>query len=193
MSEQQIPYDVLTQDALRGVVTSVLKRVAKSGLPGDHHFYIAFDTRAPGVTVSNRLREQYPEEMTVVLQYQFWDLLVSDDKFEVKLSFNNLPEHVIVPYAAIKAFFDPSVRFGLQFGAPPGADNDEAGETASVPTIVKSDDGTGQAVMPDPSIEHAIQQAMDEAEAVEDEPVAAEETGEKPIADVVELDAFRKK
>jgi hypothetical protein len=193
MSEEQIPYDVLTQDALRGVVSSVLKRVEKSGLPGDHHFYIAFDTRADGVSVSDRLKEQYPEEMTVVLQYQFWDLIVGDDKFEVKLSFNNLPEHLIVPYGSIKAFFDPSVRFGLQFGAPPGAANDEAGETATVPAIVKSEDGTGQAVMPDPTIEHAIKQAMDEAESVEDEPAVSEETGERPIADVVELDAFRKK
>ena len=193
MSEQQIPYDVLTQDALRGVVRSVLQRVAKSGLPGEHHFYIAFDTQAPGVTISDRLKEQYPEEMTVVLQYQFWDMEVGDDKFEVKLSFNNLPEHLIVPYAAIKAFFDPSVRFGLQFGAPPGAANDEAGETAAVPAIVKPDDATVQAVMPGPSIELAIKQAMDEAEAVEDGFAAGEEAGERPLADVVELDAFRKK
>ena len=191
MTKQTIPYDVLTQDALRGVVRAVLQRVSKSGLPGDHHFYIAFDTKAKGVRLSDRLMEQYPEEMTVVLQYQFWDLEVGDDRFEVKLSFNNLPERLVVPYAAIRTFFDPSVRFGLQFGAP-GAANDQADQSASVPVIVKQEDGAGQTVMPDPAVENAIKRAMEDAEN-ETEVETGDEEAERPAAEVVELDAFRKK
>ena len=98
MAEDQIRYDVMTQAALRGVVRSVLEQIAKTGLPGEHHLYIAFDTHGPGVSVSNRLMEQYPDEMTIVLQHQFWDLEVSQERFEVKLSFNNIPERLVVPF-----------------------------------------------------------------------------------------------
>ena len=111
----QICYDLLTQQALRGVVRSVLTDTAKKGLPGDHHFYISFDTRADGVRVSDRLRAQYPEEMTIILQHQFWDLKVGDGDFEVGLSFGGIPERLTVPFEAINGFFDPSVQFGLQF------------------------------------------------------------------------------
>src|SRR5215470_11075865 len=113
--EQDIDYQALAQDAMRGIVRTVLTRVAKAGLPGEHHFYIAFKTDAPGVVLSKRLREKYPEEMTVVLQHRFWDLLVTDDRFEVKLTFDSVPERLVVPFAAIKVFFDPSVPYGLQF------------------------------------------------------------------------------
>jgi hypothetical protein len=89
----QIRYDLLTQQALRGVVRSVLTDTAKRGLPGDHHFYISFDTKADGVHMSDRLRAQYPDEMTIILQHQFWDLKVSEDEFEVGLSFGGVPEH----------------------------------------------------------------------------------------------------
>jgi hypothetical protein len=89
--------------------------VAKSGLPGEHHFYIAFKTDAPGVTISKRLKEKYPDEMTVVLQHRFWDLIVSEERFEVKLTFDSIPERLVVPFASIKVFFDPSVPYGLQF------------------------------------------------------------------------------
>jgi hypothetical protein len=116
MAEDLIRYDELAQDALRGVIRTVLKQVAETGLPGEHHLYVAFDTRAEGVSISQRLQEQYPEEMTIVLQYQFWDLEVGDERFEVKLAFNNIPERLVVPFRAIKAFYDPSVQFGLQFG-----------------------------------------------------------------------------
>ena len=92
-----IRYDILTQDALRGVVRTVLEDAARNGLPGEHHFYVAFDTRAEGVKLSQRMRAQYPEEMTVVLQHQFWDLVVADDQFEVGLSFGGVPERVVVP------------------------------------------------------------------------------------------------
>lgn len=100
---------------MRGVVRAVLQQVVKSGLPGEHHFYISFLTQAPGVILSKRLKEKYPSEMTIVLQHRFWDLIVSEDRFEVKLTFDGIPERLVVPFAAIKVFIDPSVRYGLQF------------------------------------------------------------------------------
>ena len=115
MPEDLIRYDVLAQEALRGVIRKVLQEVAKTGLPGEHHFFIAFDTQAPGVQISPRLKSEYPEEMTVVLQHQFWDLDVGEKGFSVGLSFNGIPEKLSVPFAAVKGFFDPSVQFGLQF------------------------------------------------------------------------------
>jgi uncharacterized protein len=122
-AEPNIDYEALAQVAMRSMVRMILARVAKTGLPGEHHFYIAFDTQAPGVSLSKRLREKYPKEMTVVLQHRFWDLGVSDDRFEVKLKFDGIPERLSVPFAAIKVFFDPSVPYGLQF-----EDSDLAGE-----------------------------------------------------------------
>lgn len=117
-AEATIDYEGLAQEAMRGVVRTVLVRTAKSGLTGDHHFYISFDTESPGVTLSKRLKEKYPREMTIVLQHRFWDLVVSDERFEVKLTFDGIPERLVVPFSAIKVFFDPSVRFGLQFEDP---------------------------------------------------------------------------
>ena len=115
MPVDHIRYDILAQTALRGVVRTVLSDAAKNGLPGEHHFKITFDTRAPGVKLSERMRAQYPKEMTIVLQHQFWDLAVADDSFEVGLSFGGIPERVAVPFAAVTAFFDPAVQFGFQF------------------------------------------------------------------------------
>ena len=124
-ADREIDYEALAQNAMRGIVRTVLARVAKAGrLPGEHHFYIAFKTDAPGVVLSKRLREKYPEEMTVVLQHRFWDLTVNDDRFEVGLTFDSIPERLVVPFAAIKVFFDPSVPYGLQF------DETEAEEAA---------------------------------------------------------------
>ncbi len=110
-----IDYDALQQEAMRGLVRSVLTETAKTGLPGEHHFYISFNTRAPGVTLSRRLKEKYPREMTIVLQHRFWGLTVSDDRFEVNLTFDGIPERLVIPFQAIRVFVDPSVRFGLQF------------------------------------------------------------------------------
>ena len=110
-----IRYDLLTQQALRGVVRGVLADAAKKGLPGDHHFFISFDTRAEGVRLSERLRAQYPEQMTIILQHQFWGLTVNEQGFEVGLSFGGITEKLGVPFEAISGFFDPSVQFGLQF------------------------------------------------------------------------------
>jgi hypothetical protein len=133
--ESTIDYEGLAQEAMRGVVRKVLARAAKSGLPGDHHFYVSFDTEAPGVSLSRRLKEKYPHEMTIVLQHRFWDLIVSEDRFEVKLTFDGIPERLIVPFDALKVFFDPSVRFGLQFEDPGTGPDAEAEAGAPFETM----------------------------------------------------------
>jgi hypothetical protein len=128
MAEDLIRYDILAQEALRGVVRKVLSEVQKTGLPGDHHFFISFATRAPGVRISQRLLEQYDKEMTIVLQNQFWDLKVTDTGFEVGLSFDGQREMLGIPFSALKGFFDPSVQFGLQFDV----------ERANVPAVAEA-------------------------------------------------------
>ena len=134
MAEDLMRYDLLAQDALRGVVRSALAQVAVSGLPGDHHLFIALDTRHPQVQISDRLRQKYPEEITIVLQHQFWNLEVRETEFSVELTFDNVLEKLVVPYSAIKGFFDPAVLFGLQFEIkPPAETDDSAGEVAVEP------------------------------------------------------------
>jgi len=115
MPEDLMRYDQLAQNALRGVVREALRRVERTGLPGEHHFYIAFHTRHPGVDIGERLSARYPREMTIVLQHQFWNLVVTEDRFQVELSFDNIPEKLVVPFSAVKGFLDPAVQFGLQF------------------------------------------------------------------------------
>ena len=115
MATDHIRYDVLARDALRGVLRKGLSDAAAHGLPGEHHFFITFISSAEGVKLSPRLLAQYPDEMTIILQHQFWDLVVNEDRFEVGLSFGGVPERLVVPFSAIKSFFDPSVQFGLQF------------------------------------------------------------------------------
>lgn len=176
MGEDLIRYDLLVQDALRQAVRAVLERAASEGLPGDHHFYIAFATGAPGVRISPRLKAQYPDEMTVVLQHQFWDLRAEPDHFEVKLSFNNVTEQLVVPYTAIRSFADPSVEFGLQF-APPPSPPGERRSAASAPAAPEGAGRASKAPAPD-----AAKDAGDDDAAPA--PAAAE---------VVQLDAFRKK
>lgn len=171
MTKDLIRYDILAQQALRGMVKRVLADTARAGLPGDHHFFINFDTTAPGVRMSQRLREQHPEEMTVVLQHQFWDLKADDENFEVTLSFNGVAENLRVPFASIKGFFDPSVSFGLQFD-PANATGDTDGEApeaadAATPTPVAAEPADDQDRQAEP----------------------AEADGEK----IVSLDNFRRK
>jgi hypothetical protein len=115
MATDHIRYDVLARDALRGVLRRVLSDAGEHGLPGEHHFFITFLSTADGVKLSPRLLAQYPEEMTIILQHQFWDLVVTEDRFEVGLSFGGIPERLVVPFAAIKSFIDPSVQFRLDF------------------------------------------------------------------------------
>ena len=133
VSEDLIRYDVLTQDALRSVIRKVLDEVSVAGLPGDHHFFITFDTAFPGVRLSKRMRERYPESMTIVIQHTYWDLTVNDGGFEVDLTFNDIRERLAIPFAAIQAFFDPSVKFGLQFDVAveaPEQENEVAGDVS---------------------------------------------------------------
>ena len=112
-------YPVLVDEAMRGVVRQVLRHANADGLPKNHHFYISFNTQYPGVSISPQLRERYPEEMTIVIQHQFWDLEIHPAIFTIMLSFNNIPEKLVIPFDALTAFADPSVKFGLQFHAKP--------------------------------------------------------------------------
>src|SRR5260221_13090715 len=136
MAVDHIRYDILVQDALRGAVRRVLMDTAENGLAGEHHFYISFATRADGVRLSPRMLAQYPTGMTVVLQHQFWDLVVTESGFEVGVSFGGVPERLTVPFAAVKAFFDPSVQFGLRFEEMADAEApapDQTGQGAAAP------------------------------------------------------------
>jgi len=189
----QIRYDLLTQQALRGVVRNVLSETAKKGLPGDHHFYISFDTRAEGVQLSDRLRAQYPDEMTIILQHQFWDLKVGEEEFEVGLSFGGVPERLAVPYEAINGFFDPSVQFGLQF------EEVTEGEERPAPANVQEPPATRKKRLPaEPPAAVAPVAAAPPARPAA--PAAKREKSEKPDkpaegggGQVVRLDRFRKK
>jgi uncharacterized protein len=164
MPEDLMRYDQLTQNALRGIVREALRIVAKSGLPGDHHFYIAFDTRHPGVRISEKHLQRYPREMTIVIQHQYSNLIIDEDKFEIDLVFDQVPERLVIPFAALKGFLDPAVQFGLQF--------------VVVPVEAKAQDAIADA------------KVDSESETSSESAVAAEPAnGPK----VVSLDAFRKK
>ena len=124
--ESLIPYDEIVQEALRDVVGRVLHEVEQTGeLPGGHHFYITFKTRMPGVSIPKHLAERFPDEMTIVIQHRFWDLKVEDDIFSVGLSFGGVPSTLVVPFAAVTDFVDPSVDFSLKFQANGAADEHE--------------------------------------------------------------------
>ncbi len=131
MSQDVLRYDRLIEEALRSVVREVLTETAARGLPGNHHFYITFKTSHDGVDIPPRARAQHPEEMTIVLQHQFWNLAVEDDHFRVTLSFNKREEELVIPFASITTFADPSVQFGLQFQSHHEATEDE--ESAELP------------------------------------------------------------
>ena len=143
MTTDFIRYDLLVQDALRGVVRKVLTDSAKDGLPGEHHYYITFRTDAPGVRLSTRMREKYPGEMTIILQHQFWDLAVAEDHFEVGLSFNNIPERLLIPFDAVTGFFDPSVQFGLKFEVQEVSPEAGANDTTPAATTGRGAAGKG--------------------------------------------------
>ena len=115
LPDSLIPYDEIVQEALRAVVGRVLGQVVEGGLPGEHHFYITFKTQAPGVDIPQRLIERFPDEMTIVLQNRFWDLIVDEERFSVGLSFNQVPSKLLIPYSAITGFHDPAVNFELRF------------------------------------------------------------------------------
>jgi hypothetical protein len=193
MSDHHIRYDLLAQQALRGVVRTVLADVAKKGLPGEHHFKITFNTAAPGVRLSDRLRAQYPETMTIILQHQFWDLAVGERAFEVGLSFGGITERLAVPFDSIIAFYDPAVQFGFQFEAIEAAAAGEGGEAAkAAPTregksaqkpaaLPGGKSAAGKKSQPAPAPGKTLEQPADG----DDKPDGGGE--------VVRLDRFRKK
>lgn len=135
MSISDIRYDLLVERALRGVIRSALQQVAQTGLPGEHHFYITFDTHHPDVEIPSYLRAQYKDEMTIVLQHQYFGLEIDDDKFAVTLSFNSKHERLVIPFAAINTFADPAVNFALQLQtiAMEGDDDEDAGDDSATP------------------------------------------------------------
>ena len=163
MAESWLRYDRMVEQALRGVVRKALSEAGQRGLPGDHHFYITFHTDRPGVGIADWLHQQYPQEMTIILQHQFWDLVVEEERFAITLSFGGRHERLTIPFSALTAFADPSVKFGLQFEA----NEDELQTKTPAAKGAKRNDS--------PTL-----------------PVASEEDARKG-ADVVALDAFRKK
>lgn len=138
----EMRYDVMTQAALRGVIRSALERAAESdGLPGAHHFYITFKTRAPGVSIPADLLGKYPDEITVVVQHQYWDLLPEADRFSIVLQFGGQPKKLVVPYPAVTRFYDPSVQFVLQFEPPQIAPAPVEEEPEPKPEVDGAEDG----------------------------------------------------
>ncbi len=191
MANDLIRYDLLVQDALRGVVRRVLGEVAKEGLPGDHHFFITFHTGAPGVRLSAHMRAQYPDLMTIILQHQFWDLAVSENHFEVGLSFRNIPERLLVPFDAVTDFVDPSVQFALKFEVQEPALEEGANDLEPVATHAP----VALAAVP-ASAEAPKAKARKDADG-EAEPARAQAPVVLPPdaepGKVVSIDAFRKK
>jgi hypothetical protein len=178
MATDHIRYDVLVHDAMRGVMRRVLADAAEHGLPGEHHFFITFLSNAEGVKLSPRLLAQYPQEMSIILQHQFWDLVVTEDRFEVGLSFGGIPERLVVPFNAIKSFSDPSVGFGVQFEPPDAETETPAAKLPAVPAP------TGLPV-PTPAADAKTETSAES----KDEGAAKPAEG----AEVVRLDRFRKK
>jgi hypothetical protein len=221
MATDHFRYDLLVQDALRGMVRKVLGEASREGLPGDHHFLVTFRTEAPGVRLSKRMREKYPEEMTIVLQHQFWDLTVGESSFEVGLSFGNVPERLLVPFDAITSFVDPSVQFGLKFevqdvgveqgandATPPAETGRGGAELHAVPREVESPrevekKPAGEARPASvPSVQgkspakSASKASAPASGKVPDVPVDKVDKVDEPPADagkIISIDAFRKK
>jgi uncharacterized protein len=207
MSTDLIRYDLRVQEALRGVVRRVLSDAAKEGISGDHHFYISFDTQAEGVRMSSRLRQQYPERMTIVLQHQFWDLTVSEHAFEVGLSFKNVPERLYVPFDALMEFYDPSVQFGLKFesvseaseaaGSQPNKAEPKATAPAGVPALPKPRLADKAEKRGDPDKGKPRGSGSEPAE-IRPRPRAVKTESKEPAAGgssdkIVSIDSFRKK
>lgn len=173
MAQDHIRYDILAQDALRSVIRKVLSEVAATGhLPGDHHFFITFLTGAPGVRISQHLKSKYPEQMTIVIQHQFWELKVTESLFEIGLSFSDTPEKLVIPFNAIRGFYDPSVSFELEFDVAAG-DEEEEEEAASA--------------------EITAYPAEKAEETTDEAPATGGDGDKKPGGSVVSLDSFRKK
>jgi len=187
MATDLIRYNLLVQDAMRGVLRKVLADVAEVGsLPGEHHFTISFNTRFPGVKISKRLAEQWPQEMTIILQHQFSNLTVDERGFGVRLSFRSIPEQLYIPFDALTGFFDPSVPFGLKFEVLDDNDEKEASESAAI-----ASEGP-EASRREPKQKPAVAQSSPPLASTEPE-AAEDETAKDEPAKVVSIDAFRKK
>ncbi|KAG1648458.1 hypothetical protein GQR58_029817 [Nymphon striatum] len=187
MTEDILRYDILVQNALRGVIRKVLSEIDKTGLPGNHHFFITFLTGAPGVKVSNRVREQYPEQMTIVLQHQFWELEVNETGFGIGLSFSDVPEKLYVPYAAIRGFYDPSVNFELEFDVEQADEDSEADEQ---PANEAEDTVTLDTSKQSKPKKKTKEKAAKKDASDEPDQDTADEDDDSASADVVSLDAF---
>ncbi|MDO9418793.1 SspB family protein [Pararhizobium sp.] len=182
MAQDHIRYDILAQDALRSVIRKVLTEVAATGhLPGDHHFFITFLTGAPGVRISQHLKAKYAEQMTIVVQHQFWDLKITESQFEIGLSFSDTPEKLVIPFNAIRGFYDPSVNFELEFDVP-AIDEDDI-TTAEI---------TAYPVQTAETIEELVGENQD-GEGKKPKKKDDNTDGDKPGGSVVSLDSFRKK
>ncbi|WP_375626097.1 MULTISPECIES: SspB family protein [unclassified Bartonella] len=181
MVKDQIRYDILVQDALRGVIRKVLSEVSKAGLPGNHHFFITFLTNAPGVKISPRLKNRYPEQMTIVLQHQFRDLSVSETAFEVTLSFREITEKLVIPFTSIQVFYDPIAAFEAAFDLPsnPASGESENSENTSTTPITLSNTQKK---------ENTLTKEQNFSTNKE-----SSNNDTKQSADVVSLDSFRKK
>ena len=186
MAEDIIRYDILVQNALRGVIRKVLSEVEKTGLPGNHHFFVTFGTGLPGVKVSNRVREQYPDQLTIVLQHQFWDLEVGETGFGIGLSFSDVPEKLYVPYSAVRGFYDPSVNFELEFDPD---ESEEDGHLEALPAPAPVQAISSAANSQDNGLETETANNTVEEEVTE----AADDEEKGETAEVVSLDAFRNK
>ena len=191
MSKDLIGYNTLVENGLRSVVREALRRVAEEGWPGTHHAYITFKTAAPGVEVPDFLHTRYPDELTIVLQHQFWGLEVEDDSFSVTLSFNKVGQRIVVPFAALTSYADPSVKFGLQFGVAPEARGEMTAPEAR--GEMTAPEARGKKAEPEARATGSVpaaggEKAPPEAEAEEDTD-APGSNGEKVVA----LDHFRKK
>lgn len=183
-------YEQMQSLALRGVVRDAIRRVIREdGLPGAHHFYITFLTRYPGVEIDDGLAGKYPEEITIVLEHQFWDLAANSDDFEVTLKFGGIPKYLRVPYHAVTRFHDPSVGFSLAFETPPEMSSAPViGLTSATTLGAPAPTGLGNPVPTAPSKSDETADASPDDETPDDTP-EPEDDGPK----VVSLDSFRKK
>ena len=186
MPVDHIRYDVLAQAALRGVVRTVLADAAKKGLPGEHHFKITFNTTAPGVRLSERMHARYPQEMTIVLQHQFWDLAVTEQAFEVGLSFGGIAERVAVPFDAVTAFYDPAVQFGFQFEVIESAAPTDA---PAAPQTAEKTAGAVTRLAGEAGKPESLPAALPAADPAAVPPATSPDSD----GEVVRLDRFRKK
>ncbi len=185
-------YDRMIEEALRGVVRRALRMVAATGLPGSHHFFISFRTAAEGVQIADYLHERYPDEMTIVIQHQFWGLDVTSEQFAITLSFNDVHERLVIPFAAITSFADPAAQFGLQFqqatAALDGEEADEKSPKAAKPPVPIAEPTR----LPVPAAK-AETKADGDAPAASEPPAEEGKEGEPKEGSVVFLDQFRRK